>query len=85
MKNHIRPDGSQWHVLNYDQKTGRVTSRTTAQGYANNSTWSRGQAWGLYGFANAYNWTGRPEFRVTAYRMADRFLQGLPKDGVPYW
>ena len=43
--------GSSYHVVEYNQTTGKVIRRRTAQGYANNSTWSRGQAWGIYGFA----------------------------------
>jgi hypothetical protein len=85
MRNQIRADGSHWHVLNYDQKTGSVSERFTWQGYADNSTWARGQAWGLYGFANAYKWTKRKEFLVTAKRMAHVFAQALPTDGVPFW
>ncbi|THH31547.1 hypothetical protein EUX98_g2642 [Antrodiella citrinella] len=51
--NHIRPDGGSFHVVDYNSTTGKVIDRRTSQGYANNSTWSRGQAWGIYGFANS--------------------------------
>jgi hypothetical protein len=51
--NHIREDGSTWHVVEYDLETGEVLSKHTAQGYADNSTWTRGQSWGVYGFTNS--------------------------------
>lgn len=50
MKNHFRPDYSSFHVVDYDPETGEVRARQTAQGYADDSFWSRGQAWGLYGY-----------------------------------
>ncbi|KAJ7168322.1 glycoside hydrolase family 88 protein [Mycena crocata] len=53
MKNHIRTDGSTWHVVEYNSTTGNVIRKRTSQGFADNSTWSRGQAWGVYGFANS--------------------------------
>ena len=50
---HVRPNGSSFHVVEYNATTGEVIGRITAQGYSDNSTWSRGQAWGIYGFANS--------------------------------
>jgi len=45
--------GSTWHVVDYNETTGRVIRKRTAQGYSDNSTWARGQAWAIYGFANS--------------------------------
>jgi hypothetical protein len=45
--------GSTWHVVEYDETTGRVIRKRTVQGYSDDSTWARGQAWALYGFANS--------------------------------
>ena len=45
--------GSTWHLVEYNSTTGLVIKKGTAQGYSDNSTWSRGQAWGIYGFANS--------------------------------
>lgn len=85
MKNHFRADGSTWHVVNYDQKTGLVKSKYTAQGYSDSSCWARGQAWSIYGFIDAYKWTKRTDFLNTAIKAADYFLSKLPADGVPAW
>ncbi|KAG6918043.1 hypothetical protein DXG01_016898 [Tephrocybe rancida] len=49
-KNHIRDDGSTWHIVEYDSKTGVVVRKRTAQGFSDDSTWTRGQAWAIYGF-----------------------------------
>jgi len=87
MKNQIRDDYSSFHVVCYDTLTGKVEGRETAQGYADNSTWSRGQAWGIYGFTMVFRETKDPRFLKTAMGMADWYLnsKNLPKDKVPYW
>ncbi|KAK0492186.1 glycoside hydrolase family 88 protein [Armillaria luteobubalina] len=85
MKNHIRPDGSTWHVVQYNTTTGDVTVKRTSQGYSNDSTWSRGQAWAVYGFANMYHWTGDDNYLVTARRAATYFLETLPSNGIVPW
>ena len=54
MKNHYRPDYSSWHVVDYDLATGGVIRKATWQGAADCSAWSRGQAWGLYGYTMMY-------------------------------
>ena len=87
MKNHIRPDYSTYHVVDYDTKTGKVLHQETCQGYANNSTWARGQAWSIYGFTSVYRETGDKQFLETAQHLADFYLNNprLPKDMIPYW
>ncbi|KAF5386569.1 hypothetical protein D9615_001919 [Tricholomella constricta] len=85
MKNHIRADGSTWHVVEYNANTGAVTRKRTAQGYSDSSTWSRGQAWGIYGFANMYRLTGNEDYIVTARRLAKYFLDNIPADGIVPW
>ncbi|KAG7453040.1 glucuronyl hydrolase [Guyanagaster necrorhizus] len=85
MKNHIRDDGSTWHVVEYNATTGAVIDKITSQGYADNSTWSRGQAWAVYGYANMYNWTGDSNYLVTARHAATYFLDTLPSNGIVPW
>lgn len=87
MRNQIRDDYSSYHVVCYDSANGKVIGRETAQGYADNSTWSRGQAWGIYGFTMVYRETKDPRFLKTAEGMADWYIhhKNLPEDKVPYW
>lgn len=85
MKNHFRPDGGTYHVLSYDTTNGSVLVRNTHQGYADESVWARGQAWGIYGFTVTYRFTKDQRFLETAERAADYFIERLPADNVPYW
>ncbi|MFT3902762.1 MAG: glycoside hydrolase family 88 protein [Niabella sp.] len=87
MLNHFRPDYSSYHVVCYDSTTGKVLARETAQGYVDNSTWSRGQAWAIYGFTMVYRETKDPRFLKMAIGLADYFIhnKNLPEDGVPFW
>jgi unsaturated chondroitin disaccharide hydrolase len=82
---HVRPDGSTFHLVIYNGHTGAVKRRTTAQGYRPSSTWSRGQAWALYGFGTVYADTRRQRFLEAARRTADYFVSHLPTDRIPYW
>ncbi|MEO7909866.1 MAG: carboxypeptidase regulatory-like domain-containing protein, partial [Roseiflexaceae bacterium] len=82
---HVRSDGSTYHVVNYDPNSGTVQSKETAQGYSAASTWSRGQAWAIYGFTMTYRETGDTRFLDTARATADYFITHLPVDAVPYW
>lgn len=87
IENHFRPDGSSYHVLNYDVETGEVTAKNTHQGYKDESAWARGQAWGLYGFTVAFRETGNKSYLNQAVKIAS-FLKNhteLPEDQVPYW
>jgi len=85
MKKAIRPDGSSYHVIEFDPETGEVLKKRTHQGYSDESTWARGQAWGIYGFANAFRNTGDERFLKISQLMADFFLNHLPADQVPFW
>lgn len=87
MKNHFRPDFSSYHVINYDAETGRVQQKKTAQGYADESSWARGQAWGLYGYTVMYRATKNPIYLEQAKNIATFYLNhpNLPADKIPYW
>lgn len=74
MQNHIRPDGSSYHVVDYDPTNGQVLWKRTAQGFSNESTWTRGHAWGTLGFALMYIATGISAYFDTAIKMAVRLL-----------
>ena len=50
IRNHFRPDGSCYHLVDYNPGDGSVIRRQTVQGYADESAWARGQGWAVYGF-----------------------------------
>lgn len=87
MQNHFRSDNSSYHVLDYDPETGEVLQRLTHQGYSAESAWSRGQAWGLYGFTMAYRYTKDTAFLNQAIKIAAYITSNpmLPADQIPYW
>lgn len=87
MKNHFRNDYSSYHVIDYDTITGEVLKRNTHQGYAHESAWARGQAWGLYGYTMCYRETNLPEFLEQAKHIANYIFTSktLPDDLIPYW
>jgi unsaturated chondroitin disaccharide hydrolase len=81
----VRPDGGSYHWGYFDRANGEFISGETAQGYSDTSTWSRGQAWGIYAFTMAYRETGNAQFLATAKKMSDYFIARLPADKIPYW
>jgi Glycosyl Hydrolase Family 88 len=84
MTDMVRPDGSTFHVVDYDS-AGNIRSRGTYQGYSDSSTWARGQAWAIYGYTMAYRYTRDARMLATAQRVTDYYLNRLPPDGVPFW
>jgi hypothetical protein len=87
LKNHYRDDYSCYHVVDYDSASGRIIRKVTHQGYDDESSWARGQSWGLYGFVMAYRFTKDPVYLNTAKNIAEYLLDhpNMPDDLVPYW
>ncbi|HZH03231.1 MAG TPA: glycoside hydrolase family 88 protein [Myxococcaceae bacterium] len=81
----VRPDGGTYHVVDYFADTGRIRQRVTYQGVSDDSTWSRGQAWAIYGFTMVYRYTRDPQMLAAAQQTADYYLDRLPLDFVPNW
>jgi unsaturated chondroitin disaccharide hydrolase len=81
----IREDGSTGHSCFIDAETGSRRYVRTVQGFSDDSCWSRGQAWAIYGFALGYQYTGEPPFLEAANGLADYFLDHLPLDGICEW
>ena len=84
-RHHFRPDGSAYHILDYNVDTRKIRGIFAGQGACVEGTWSRGQAWAIYGFTMAYRFTRDERFLQTAVRAADFFLGHLPEDGIPFW
>lgn len=87
MANHFRDDYSTYHLVSYDPATGKPHVKQTVQGFADNSAWARGQAWGLYGYTMMYRETLNPKYLEQARRIANFICSHprLPEDGIPYW
>ncbi|MBW7995595.1 MAG: glucuronyl hydrolase [Candidatus Glassbacteria bacterium] len=82
---HVRDDFSSYQVVEFDPETGQMLRGFHKQGVGDETTWSRGQSWGIYGFTRAAGNSGDPELLATARKMADWFIERLPDDQVPYW
>ena len=79
----VRPDGSVHHIVEYDKNTGEVIDRPGGQGYAPGSSWSRGQAWAIYGFAMAYLNLGEERYLDAAKKVAHYFIANLEPGKLP--
>lgn len=84
-RTHVRDDFSVIHLVVFDPESGDIQQRLTNQGYADDSCWTRGQAWAIAGFAETYNWTKEDAFLVTACSCADYFIHRLPVSNIPPW
>lgn len=85
LENHFREDNSSFHVVTYNELTGEVTNKRTAQGVADSSAWARGQAWGLYGYTMMYRVTHQRRYLEQAIKIADYILPHLQQDAIPNW
>lgn len=81
----VREDASTFHTYYMDTETGAPRFGRTAQGFSDESCWSRGQAWGIYGFPLSYIYTGDTELLDMTKKLANYFLNRLPEDQVSYW
>ncbi len=85
LANHFREDMSSYHVVSYDTITGQPVVKQTHQGLSDDSSWGRGQAWGLYGYTVMYRETSDQKYLDAAEKIAAHILANLPKDMVSYW
>lgn len=87
LKNHYRDDFSSFHVVGYDTISGAPVKFNTHQGWSDESAWSRGQAWGLYGYTMCYRETGNAAFLESANNIAEFIFNhpNMPEDLIPYW
>lgn len=86
MKQHIRPDGSIYHLVKWDLNTFEIVERTTHQGFSPETCWSRGQSWALHGFAQMYRYTGKEHYLDASARLASYFWDRLDDWWVlPRW
>ena len=83
LKDHLRPDGSIVHIAEHDRKTGELLATYGGQGYCVGSSWSRGQAWGLYGFTLSYIHTKEQRYLDAAKKVANYFISNCCDDWLP--
>ncbi len=81
LKYMLRPDGSSNHQLVFDVKTAELIAAPGGQGYESGSSWSRGQAWAIYGFALSYRHTGEKRYLDAAKRAAAYFMENVSLTG----
>lgn len=81
----VRDDFSSFHTYLMDPVSGRAVEGRTHQGFHDDSTWARGQAWVVTGFALAYRYTKEPRFLEVSQKAVEVFIEHLPADFVPYW
>lgn len=89
------------HESLFNPKDGSYRSPATQQGYSPRSTWTRGLAWIILGFAEQLEFleTVEPvesgfhsrkpvimeDLLRTARVTADYYLESSPSNGIPYW
>ena len=83
--NIMRPDGSTFHTFYFDPETGKPTNGVTHQGFRDDSCWSRGQAWGIYGPLMTYMYEKNPDAIEFFKRTSRYFMEHLPEDFIAYW
>ncbi len=81
MKYFVREDGSVNHIVEFNPETGEFVRTYGGQGYKEGSTWTRGQAWAVYGYALSFINTKKPEYLETAKKTADYFIANIPESG----
>jgi len=81
----VREDGRAYHTFMMELKYGNPIEPRVDQGYANDSVWSRGQAWVIYGLALAYSYTGDEKLAAVQKKAANKFIELLPSDNIPAW
>lgn len=79
----VRGDGSTSHEGLFNLKTGEFIRQSTHQGWRDDSSWARGQAWAIYGFGTAYRFSKDERFLDIAQRTAEFYIDRTPAGGVP--
>ena len=77
MTHHVRPDGSVNHIVVHDLESGEMIGVHGGQGFSGTSCWTRGEAWGLYGYILSYIHTKEQRYLDTAKRIANYTIAAL--------
>lgn len=82
-KDIVRDDNSTFHVADYDLDTGDLVEQGTYQGWVDNSTWTRGHTWAIYGYAMIHRYLGEPRFLERSLGLLSYWEDNIPADLVP--
>ncbi len=87
LKQHFRPDGTAYHIVDYDPNTRWIRAYHAGQGADVRTPWARGQSWAIYGYTMMYRETSKPEYLDKAVSLAKILMAhtNMPSDKVPYW
>lgn len=85
LEHFIREDGSVQHMVEFDSETGEVIKRLGGQGFAPNSSWSRGTAWAIYGLTLSYKYTGDIKLLNAAKKVSNYFIANVKGKDCPVW
>lgn len=81
----IREDGSSYHHFQFDPKTKEPVKGVTLQGNRDESCWSRGHSWLIYGYPTVYKYMKDDEIFEIMSAVSNYFLNNLPDDYITYW
>lgn len=81
----VRANDTSFHTFLFDPASGKPLRGETHQGYADDSCWSRGQAWLIHGFAQSATSTGNAAYIDAARRLAKKAEALMGDDAVPVW
>jgi unsaturated chondroitin disaccharide hydrolase len=81
IRDHLRPDGSVNHIVEHDVHTGEKIAVHAGGGLNENTSWSRGVAWTVYGAALSYIHTKEQRYLDAAIRAADHFIEQCKQTG----
>jgi len=75
------------HESIFNTNDGNFRCPNSQQGYSPFSTWTRGLAWAMCGFAELLEFLPAPppEFEKAARATCDFYMENTPPDGIPYW
>lgn len=76
----VREDGSVRHIVRFDPENGSFVCVDGGQGYNEDSAWTRGQGWAIYGFVQNYQLSGKKEFLDESVKVAEYFISEAEKN-----
>lgn len=85
LNNTVRENGGSHQTYFFDAQTGAPLYGKKDQGLTDDTTWSRGQGWCVYGMMLTYKYTKDPDAIEVCKKMANYYINRCPEDFIPYW